>query len=79
MTQQYECISSSFIFFSAFSFKVSVLRLSTVSGTYGSLDFGIKVPNSLIRSLMLNRRLLSTAQQEREKTKTKSPSDIRLV
>lgn len=28
--------------------------------TYGSLDFGIKVPSSLIRSLMLNRRLLST-------------------
>lgn len=28
--------------------------------TYGSLDFGIKVPSSLMRSLMLNLRLLST-------------------
>lgn len=32
--------------------------------TYGSLDFGIRVPSSLIRSLMLNRRLLSTAEKQ---------------
>lgn len=74
MTQQYECIFPSFIFFSDISFKVTVLRLSTVSGTYGSLDFGIRVPSSLMRSLILNRRLLSTTKQEHEKTKTKSLS-----
>lgn len=39
--------------------------------TYGSLDFGINVPNSLIRSLMLNRRLLSTTEQKNRRKKTK--------
>lgn len=37
--------------------------------TYGSLDFGIKVPNSLIRSLMLNRRRLSTTKENRRRVR----------
>lgn len=37
--------------------------------TYGSLDFGIKVPNSLMRSLMLNRRRLSTTKENRRRCK----------
>lgn len=32
--------------------------------TYGSLDLGIRVPSSLIRSLMLKRRLLSTVEKQ---------------
>lgn len=36
--------------------------------TYGSFDFGIKVPNSFILSLMLNRLLLSTVEQKQRKS-----------
>lgn len=36
------------------------------SHTYGSFDLGIKVPSSLIRSLMLNLRLRSTERVHRE-------------
>lgn len=42
------------------------LSEKSVNETYGSLDFGIKVPNSLIRSLMLNRLRLSTTKQKQQ-------------
>jgi len=33
--------------------------------TYGSLDLGMRVPSSFMRSLMLNLRLLSTVRRQR--------------
>lgn len=40
--------------------KISILKHQT----YGSFDLGIRVPNSFIRSFMLNLRLLSTADKQ---------------
>jgi hypothetical protein len=40
------------------------LQLSMITITYGSLFLGKRVPNSLIRSLILKRRRLSTERNE---------------
>lgn len=47
--------------------------------TYGSFDLGIRVPSSFIRSLMLNLRLLSTADKHEWQEKHKVYLHLQVV
>lgn len=58
---------------------ISFYKVRKVNKTYGSLDFGIKVPSSLIRSLMLNRRLLSTTKQKQERERERKKKSMTSV
>lgn len=52
-----------FIFTTVSDSAEEIQHPEKTDSTYGSLDLGIRVPSSFIRSLMLNLRLLSTVNK----------------
>lgn len=61
-TTKFYCTNTTLCLFSDSANKNDVPEKSDT--TYGSLDLGIRVPSSFIRSLMLNLRLLSTVEKQ---------------